>query len=505
MTNLVTSHAAVALDAETRASWKLDDGILMESAAARLWFALRPLLDSLGRGEPTLVAAIGTGNNGGDALALLRHARFSAPYPMCALVVAEHLGNLATKQAASLRAGGIEVLPSTCEEGKRRLSEADVVIDGLAGTGIGGEPRKETAALIKTINALGKKVASIDLPSGLQDSMKEEYPHIDATWTLSIEPRKVSLYYPAFRSSAGRIIPVQGVFPFDSSHPVAARLLDIEDLALSKPIIAPHMHKGQRGRLAIFAGSPGMMGAAFLSARAAHAAGAGLICLFVHKGSFQSLLAGPGIDALGGVIVKKESDFQAETSRFDAILAGPGWGQDVDRTPILRRLFDCELPLVLDADAIRILPRIGIRPRTAPLLMTPHPGEFSTLAGIPLELGLSDPLGQLSIASATWGATILLKSATSWIYGDGALPEVLDGREAGLGVAGSGDVLAGLAGGLLAGLYARASSSEGDRPRIALRVAALVHLISGRQARSETGWFEAGELVDRSARLLGSP
>lgn len=517
MIPLLDSAQALALDAEVERTWALESGTLMESAALRLAGALMKLI-----GPPEawssrrIVAAAGSGNNGGDALALLRNLAFAGYPNLAALLPSREPKPLPARHIASLVSGGVAVSRWNSAEGRRALTEADLIIDGITGTGLAGPLVDDAADYVAAINDSCKEVIAIDLPSGFRDEAGAGEPRIRAAYTLSIEPRKLCLYAPALRPQAGRIIGVEGVFPTrrilrrenlnaTSPLPVAPSLLcsaDIPDL-LFQP--SEWSHKGDRGRLAVFAGSPGMVGAALLAARAAQAAGAGLVTLFIRDELFDALRAASP-ESIGGAIIRPESAFQDGLSRQDALLAGPGWGRDSSRKPLLSALLDVELPLVLDADAVRILPELPPRARRAPLLLTPHPGEFETLSAKPLASILAAPRNILAEIARERGASIALKTATTWLMApDGSL-RILDGGEAGLAVAGSGDVLAGL----VAGLVARMSGGgEGpttnDKAFRALCLASLVHLEAGRALRKEEGWFEASRLVSGAGAILGRP
>ncbi len=521
MTRLASTDDCLALDAKVQTDWRLGDGLLMESASVRLALALSPLLEEIRRSGNTtrLVAVAGGGNNGGDALALLRHLSFAGFGPCVALVPEREPKPLAARQALSLVGGGIPLFPWNTEEGRAALAEADIILDGIAGSGLKAPLSGEMAELVAAVNearmagnrgrAEPPLVVAIDLPSGFRDGAGPSEARIAADISLSIEPRKRCLYAPALRPLAGKIIAVEDVFPRRDAPSRPEILLEASDIAALRRHPSPSAHKGLRGSLAIFAGSPGMTGALFLASRGAQAAGAGLVTLFLGDEMFEALGAAPP-ELLGGAILRPESAAPRELSRHDAVLAGPGWGRDGSRLSLLKTLLDAEFPLVLDADALRLLPEIGAFSRKAALVLSPHPGEFEALTGRPKEDFLASPYEVLGELSAKLRATVLLKTASSWIAGPGGLLGVIDGREAGLGVAGSGDVLAGLIGGLLAGFTRSGRDSEGglgfgNDAFEAAALAALVHLEAGRRLRRREGWFEASRIPAEAAIILGLP
>jgi NAD(P)H-hydrate epimerase len=503
---LVACSEAARLDAAVAERAAVPPLLLMEDASLRLWDVLSPLAASRGAGySGGLVAVCGAGNNGGDALALLRHARFSGAKRVAA-ILAGRLGELASIHAASLKALGVPVLDwngdrRSCEE---ILAEATLVVDGISGTGLRGRLREELSSLMDALRG-GSPIAAIDLPSGLSDSFEDGFPLISAAWTLSVEPRKACLYFPSARASCGEILPIVGVFPEDAATETRAALLEAKDLDSLAPLPPETAYKGERGRVAVFAGSAGASGAAVLSSRACLAAGAGIAALFASRELYP--IAASMLDA---VMVKPEPEDGAfDGARWDSILVGPGWGKGPSRQKRLRALLDAGLPAVLDADAINLYRELldsGFSPST-PIVLTPHPGEFAALTGIGPELSLANPAKVLAEAAKKLKAVIALKSQVTWIASPDGELAVWDGMESALGTAGSGDVLAGLAAGLLAGKAARsrldhAAPSPSDAFSSAC-AAVIAHGLAGRAARRARGWFEAGHIIEEAAKILG--
>jgi NAD(P)H-hydrate epimerase len=329
VTPLLSCGRASSLDATTREVAAIPALVLMEDASLRMWDALAPIAErergKAARDRGLLVAVCGSGSNAGDALAMLRRARFDGLGGLAAVLAKEELGEAASVFAASLRALGVPLLSWTRQEGecRRALGSAYLVLDGVSGTGLSGELREPLASLVAAAGASGAPIASIDLPSGLSDGGLGSVA-ASASWTLSIEPRKACLYFPSARPSCGLIVPVPGPFPADSRVEAEACLLDEGDLAALAPSPPASAHKGARGRVAVFAGSIGTSGAACLASRSCLAAGAGVSALFASKEILG--LAAPALEA---VMVKPEpesfADFAAES--WDAILVGPGWGR----------------------------------------------------------------------------------------------------------------------------------------------------------------------------------
>jgi NAD(P)H-hydrate epimerase len=531
---LASAEAAAALDASTAEACRVPPLLLMENAALRIWQALEPearLAGALGSGEgdALLLALAGPGNNGGDALAVLRQARFAGFTRLAAILSSESPGELAAIQLSSLRAMGIELLvwSGQRERATALLEQAHLVLDGLAGTGLKGPlrgPSLEIAQALAGIPAERRpRVAAIDLPSGLSDGMEAGSFVLPAELCFSVEPAKASLYYPASRGASGRIIPIEGVFPADALPGEGPLLLEASDLAALAGAPRSSAHKGERGRLGLFAGSEGMLGAASFACRGAHAASVGLVEFFAGSGLYPGLAGGAGLGAFGSAVIRPEpkasgsgsSGLPEGLSSLHVLLVGPGWGAGLAHRGLLESILGLGLPTVLDADGVRLFAELlsaGYSPaadRPAPLILTPHPGEFEAISGIAAARALANPASILPAFAAKAGAIVVLKANVTWIASPEGRLAVWDGNEPSLGVAGSGDVLAGIMAGILAGKAARrrregaASICDAhDDAWDAACAAVIAHGLAGRDARKELGWYEAPAIARAAARRL---
>lgn len=521
-----------ALDDSTRKSLALSSLQLMEKASLRIWDALRAEIAKrpklLEKGERLkIVAFCGKGDNGADALAILRHA-FSAGFvDQKALISARELGENAALQAESLRRAGFPLMvwpdmDQVDSKGTKAIADTlegtDILLDGVLGTGLSGRAKGEAESMILGLNEAKKRapeilVVSIDLPSGLGDGWKEGFPCVAADLTLSLEPVKSACYHPSARHLCGQLMPVADVFPASLMRQYGSKLSLLEDKDLTGllPKSDPSGYKMSRGRLAVFAGSTGAIGAAQLCAKAALSSGAGYVTLYVDEALYP--LIAPTLES---VIVKPWSAGD-DIETCDAILVGPGWGRGKDRLNLLERLFRSKIPLVLDADALRLLstdPKTALSCKT-PRILTPHPGEFEVLLG---SLGIPpDALaaGQAMVkVCEAYTSILVMKSHVTWICSPDGRSAVWDGMCPELGTAGSGDVLAGLVAGLsarnLALLKRRSPAARlGDREVAeALRDSALgaviAHGRAGKNLAKTMGWFEASDIAAEASRILNA-
>jgi NAD(P)H-hydrate epimerase len=495
---------AALLERQVKGRYGLSDDVLMEAAAIGMVRAIEndeSLARSMDGSRIPALAICGRGNNGGDALAVLRRLSFAGRMGLVA-IVQDNPGAVCSRRLEEARASGVTIIGEN-EKGlaKDAVAAAGIILDGITGTGFKGPRRTGGSALHDLFAGAHGPVVAIDVPSGVGPlaSFDSDPPSpVSAFCTLSVEPLKAETFYQGYRRFAGRVVPVGGVFPVSSGTGAPAMLLEEGDLPHHLPGLEPDMHKGQRGALGIMAGSIGSTGAAVLCARAGTAAGAGSVTLMV-KDSLVPVLSG----LLVSQMVRPVSS--PGSRRFNAVLAGPGWGLDESNATLLGGLFASEIPLVLDADALRLMVLNAPAPRVANLVLTPHPGEFLPLAVLAMGREVADPSAvELAGRRAKWdsaamvtetarrfGAVVVLKGSVTWIGDPQGHLAVWDGRNPLLAAAGSGDVLAGLIGGYLA---------RGASAWDAAIAAVMAHGIAGNRA-SLQGFFEIESLLEHLARL----
>ena len=543
MERLIRNEEAQRLDAITKATLGIDDQILMEKASIRLWDALKTVMQRLVKAKKGIlsiedlhiVAICGKGNNGGDALAVLRHAWSFGIHNIDAFVSKGPLSPACTKQRDIVMQTGVRIhdwgdwqKPLPQHIGILECGEAaqgvDIILDGVLGSGIKGEPLEEAASMIVSINELRKlahrpAIISIDLPSGLWGGYRKGELCVQADITLSLSPTKVEYFIPDAREACGSIIRVDDVFPKDLVEKTLfeenASVVRLEacDLAKLNPSISRSAYKISRGRLAIFAGSRGRLGAAIECARAALVSGAGYVTLFVEDELYNATAT-----TLPSVIVRPEEDFFLEASKsdlvpYDAILAGPGWGLSQRRKDNLESILRTEVPLVLDADALRLvygMEKVACE-RSHPLVLTPHPGEYKTLCGEAGQTGAFDTFwAGVSKAANRYNAEVVYKSHVTWITSPKGRIAVWDGGNPALGIAGSGDVLSGLLAGILAVYEAKDHENregigltQDDIAFEASCAAVVAHGVAGANLAHRLGWFAASDLVPECGKILG--
>lgn len=433
---------------EQAATAALGPGTLMRRAGAA---AARYALELVGerRERPVLLLA-GPGNNGGDALETAANLREAG---MEAIVL--HLGgpSPSDETAAALeraRATGVRFIG----ELPRDIQPA-LVVDGLFGIGLARQLDGRYAELALRTDTYGCPVLALDVPSGLDADtgavvgLNDDRVAVYATHTITFIGNKPGLYTCDGRDHAGEVrVDDLGI---DQSLFVApsARLngpaLFASDLAMAR---RPHnSHKGSFGDVAIVGGAHGMAGAPVLAARGALFAGAGRV--FV-----ASLDAALGIDPTQPELMFRDAagfDFAGRT-----VVAGPGMGDSPAAVRLLAKAIDSPGPLVLDADALNRLAQDAdlqgrLAQRHAPTILTPHPLEAARLLGVTAGVVQADRIEAAREIAGRFDAAVVLKgSGTVIAENDEGRVAINTSGNPGLASGGTGDVLGGVCGALLA-------------------------------------------------------
>lgn len=433
---------------------RLPKGALMQRAAAGLAAACAQLLGRVYGSRVVLL--VGSGDNGGDALyAGARLARRGAGVTAVLLAADRtHPGGL----AALRRAGGGVAAPGG---GEAAIERADLVVDGIVGIGGRGGLRPEAAALAAAAERSRAAVVAVDLPSGVEaDTGQVLGAAVRADLTVTFGTHKPGLLIDPAREHAGTVRLVDIGLDLPAEPDLEA--LQHADVARLLPVPGAESDKYRRGVVGIAAGSARYPGAAVLAVSGALRGGAGAV-----------RYVGPAGDAVIArfpeTLVSDRGPHKA--GRVQAWVTGPGAGDDAGT---VAEVVGAEVPVLIDADGLRLADRDAVRARTAPTLMTPHAGEAAALLGVDREEVEGARLPAVRELAARYHATVLLKGSTTLVADpDGGTVRVNATGTAWLATAGSGDVLSGLAGSLLA---------SGLSPRDAGSVAAYLHGLAGRFA-----------------------
>ncbi|QXE35178.1 NAD(P)H-hydrate dehydratase [Streptomyces sp. GMY02] len=461
-------------NAERELMARLPEGTLMQRAAHGLAVACAGLLGDL-RGRvygARVVVLVGSGDNGGDALyAAARLARRGAGVVAVLLAPGRaHAGGL----AALLRAGGRVAddpsgAPASGVRASGVLADADLVLDGITGIGGHGGLRADAAPVARAARESGAVVVAVDLPSGVEaDSGEVAGEAVGADVTVTFGTYKPGLLIDPAREHAGAVRLVDiGLVPHLPAVP-EFEALQHADVARLLPAPTAESDKYRRGVVGIVAGSARYPGAAVLAVAGA-----------LHGGAGAVRYVGPGS---GAVIARFPETLVHEgppskAGRVQAWAVGPGLGEGADAGGGhgVAEVLASDVPVLVDADGLRLLDAATVRSRTAPTLLTPHAGEAAALLGVPREEVESSRLTAVRELASRFGATVLLKGSTTLIAApDKDVPvRVNPTGTSWLATAGSGDILSGLSASLLA---------AGLAPRDAASVGAYMHGLSARLA-----------------------
>ncbi len=449
--------------AERRVLAGLPDGALMARAARAVTVEAAGMLGfSYGA---RVVLLVGPGDNGGDALyaGAELSRRGVAVQALLADPARAHPGGLAALRAAGGRQAELA-----------DLGPADLIVDGLLGIGARGPVREGFVPLVRWSldrAASGVPVLSVDIASGVDpDTGAVAGPAVRATATLCMGALKAGLLVGQGRSHTGRLKLVDlGLGP-QLPEPLLCRL-EPADLRLPAP--GPDDDKYTRGVVGVAAGSQAYPGAAQLCVGAARLGGVGAVRYAGHA-------AAEVVRRWPEVVV---SDRVSEAGRVQAWIVGPGLGATADAVESLRQALAGDVPAVVDADGLNLLVerRELLSQRAAATVLTPHDREFERLFG---PLG-PDRIGAARQAARDTGATVLLKGYATIVAEPSGRCYLNPVGAPALATAGSGDVLAGLIGSLLA---------AGLEPGLAAATGAYLHAAAGVRAAA-AGPVAAGDLL----------
>lgn len=431
----------------------LREDVLMERASLGAWNVFREVFPA----TRDFAVLCGPGSNGGDGLALARHAWCDGFRPTVVLVGDESKEDSAAgRQLRLLRNFGIPVV----DWNTFRMSEVfragqDLVgIDALFGTGL--KRPLQGAALDAARWLSGRPTLALDLPSGLDGATGQPLGEcVKAVATATFGRSKPGLHLHPGREFAG-VVHVVGIGLPQASWDVAGAMAELLGDSWAANRLAPRSrgaHKGDAGRVFLLCGSDAYLGAAILSTSAALRSGAGL----VHVGSTESVASRIALsvpEAMGFVAVGDSTDLQDLSKRIEsaqALLAGPGLGKSAQAKTALKRLLErATAPTVLDADALNLCAEHDdLRQellRTAQgrgTVLTPHPVEASRLLSERVESLLADPIGAARKLSERFHAVAVFKTATPVVASPDGRVAIGTAGHSGMAVGGSGDALAG--------------------------------------------------------------
>lgn len=468
---LYSAEQTRALDARAIRELGIPGAILMSRAATA---ALSALLERWPQ-PGCLQVLCGSGNNGGDGYLLAEQA-YKRGLSVAVWQLADPARLRGDAAAAWEQARGAGVPMAAWQLGCLRTD--GVLVDGMLGTGLGGEVRGPVAQAIRECNQSGLPILALDIPSGLcADTGRILGDALRADLTVTFIGFKRGLFTLDGPACRGALLLNDLALPEEAfaAVPRPWRRLSLEALLAAWPPRSPSDHKGRFGTVLVVGGDHGMGGAALLAAESALRSGAGLVRVATREAHLPGLLARRP-EAMGQA-VRNGADLEPLLQAADVVVAGPGLGQGSWGQQLLQAVLAANRPVVLDADALNLLVAhpAWLQGHSAPRVLTPHPGEAARLLSLSTAAVQVDRFAAVEALQQRWGGVAVLKGNGSLIT-DGQTGVLSDYGNPGMASGGMGDVLAGLVGGLLA---------QGLPPLQAAALAVAAHGAAGDQAAAE--------------------
>ena len=492
-TPLVTAQEMSNIDNRAIQEYGIPSSCLMETAGVK---SAQLIWEKYGGVGLRVLIVCGKGNNGGDGFVIARHL-FNAGANV-EVAVLFPLGQISGDPAVffapleKMKIPIIEVHKENTPLFEEMVKHADLIVDAILGTGFRPPAKGLPEVAIRILSASERPIVAIDMPSGLDATTgRAELPYIDAEVTFALGGLKRGHLLMPAAEHVGEVISLDIGIPLGcfTDEGVSLYVTELSDVAENLPERRLDAHKGDAGHLLLIAGAPGMSGAALMTALSALRSGAGRVTLAVPE-SISPLveskypevmtLSLPATDS--GTIDASAFDSIVERSEdMTALVVGPGLMTNPRTIELVHLLIQhIDGPIVLDADGLNALAQdlTILDGRLAQLILTPHPGEMARLLGISTREVQEDriahassfaALHHLDIALKGWGTIVATSDGETWYNPTG---------NSNMATAGSGDVLAGVIGGLLV---------QGLSRKWALICGVYLHGLSGELASLEVG------------------
>ncbi|HIQ99162.1 MAG TPA: NAD(P)H-hydrate dehydratase [Candidatus Scybalocola faecavium] len=496
MISLANAREMKAIDSYSIQTLGIPSLVLMERAAYCVARHIDEVLKD--RENRTVIAVCGSGNNGGDGLAVVRIL-----YTMGYNVAWYMAGN--TDHATQETRLQMDILKRMEIRECKALDElkgAGLIVDALFGIGLTRNVEWDYARTIEAINTAGSLVCAVDMPSGVSTDHGQILGcAVKADFTVTFGVKKLGLVLYPGAALGGRIYVENIGFPAiaeEQAH-IHTFALEDKDLPSCLPKRCPYSNKGTYGKVLIIAGSPQMAGACFFSARAAYGCGCGLVRVFTPKENHDVLLTRLP-EAVMTLYDHHQVDLGAldrSLSWADAVVIGPGLSCDDMAKKILEHtLKHCRVPLLVDADGLNLLAENPGLWEWVPenTVITPHLGEMSRLTKDPVH-HLAEDLPKACREFAEAHKVICVLKDARTVISDGTDSYInLSGND-GMATGGSGDVLSGIIGGFLA---------QGLPPLQAASLGCFVHGCAGDKGREVKGAYGllASDIIQYMSKVI---
>lgn len=498
MRYLVDSEQMRICDRNTSTYYKVPPVVLMERAAIAV-------AQRIGEAAKSILVVCGTGNNGADGLAVARIMKQSGKKVQVLLLGnPEHRSELNRLQLEICRAYDVYFDDNISE------NEYDMVVDALYGIGFHGEIPEDAARVLTAINKMSCPKLAVDMPSGVNaDNGQVSDSAVMADITVTFGFEKIGMYRYPGKVYCGKIVTEQiGITEesFLKQFPDTA-CVEQSDAAKWWTRRRADGNKGTFGKVLLMAGCKNMAGACILAAKSCYRSGAGMVKVLSDAGN-RGLLMQHVPEALFQPLNGTGQDISDAVMWADVIVAGPGIGTDELSLATLQQLVEAAKGkvLVLDADALNLLSRnemlqqLVYKREPGMTVLTPHMGELARLTGKSVELLKSEGIREISNYARDTKCTVIAKDAVTMILSPGGKILLCDCGNDGMATAGTGDVLAGMTGAILAA----AGSKTAMNVLKASAAAVYLHGMAGTSAAGDKTKesLMAGDLIEYLPRVI---
>lgn len=467
---LADAKEAKLIDKKTTEEYKIPSLLLMENAG------LRVSDEAKKTGKETFAVICGKGNNGGDGLVAARHL-FCAEKNVTVILIDNPAGNDASVMLECAKNIGVPIVYGFCDEAKKVLEDADVLIDAIFGIGFSGVLKEPYKSIITYINKLKKYVVAVDVPSGADASygnVSDSAVKCKKTVTFGVG-RTGLLLYPA-KDYSGEIVVCDISFAPSLYSDIKAKTITYA----GETYESDDCHKGTKGKLLVVAGSLGMTGASYIASTSALKSGCGVVSLCipeflnpVMEQKLTEVMTIPLPDNKKTFSKSASEKIIEESKNYDALLIGCGMGANEDTKSVLNdvlTLSECK-NIIIDADGINVLDKEKLKDCGKNVVITPHIGEMSRLTGLEKDYIKSNLVKVAADFSAEYKVAVVLKCATTVVAFENGNVYINTFSNSGMATAGSGDALAGIIGAFLSkeksfetavlnGVYVHSKSGE---------------------------------------------
>ncbi len=506
---IVTAEQMRNIDRRAVREWGIPGTVLMENAAAAIMAEMERFFDGLEGLKAGIIC--GKGNNGGDGLALARRLRIrGVPVRVALLAPFASVSGEAKVNLSILRKTDVEITANASLNAVADiLSWSDIIVDAVLGVGLSSPLTGKYAQIVQLINGADSPVVAVDIPTGINaDTGAVMGTAVKAELTVTMALIKRGLVLHPGASYAGEVRIADIGIPPEVVQKEGVKL-NLLDRGYARGMILPRYpdsHKGDYGHLMIIAGSPGKAGAAAMAAMGALRAGAGLVSVaspesmvpIIQRLCMEAMCipAAEGID--GTIGMGAEDELVRVSSKMSACAIGPGLTSHPETAQVVKNVIQrLNIPMVIDADGINAL--IGsldiLKRSKAAAVLTPHPGELGRLLGSSPDEVQKDRIKIASDFAVRHKVILVLKGAGTVIATPDGEAFVNSTGNPGMATAGTGDVLTGMIGGLLA---------QGYGPLDAACLAVYLHGLAGDLSaaeKTEMGMI-AGDVIEKIPKAV---